>query len=146
MQTDRPSFATSSTRDSVATLLRKERFVFRPQDRFLVFGIFFLPALQAVAIDEFYFILGIAFTATLAIWVPVIEWYQEADQMLHSLPVRRDAVVVARGADRAQRENPSSWAIATRNPAFLARYPARSSDTRTMVWTDAYSSLLGVLQ
>lgn len=70
--------------------------MFRPQDRFLVFGIFFLPALQAVAIDEFYFILGIAFTATLAIWVPVIEWYQEADQMLHSLPVRRDAVVVAR--------------------------------------------------
>jgi ABC-type transport system involved in multi-copper enzyme maturation permease subunit len=32
----------------------------------------------------------------LTIYVPVIEWYQETDLMLLSLPVRRDTVVLAR--------------------------------------------------
>ncbi len=96
MSTDRPSGPASGMRPAVANLLRKEWLVFRLRDRFVVLGIYFLAALQAVAVDEVYFFLGIALTATLAVWVPVVEWYQEADPMLFSLPVRRDAVVFAR--------------------------------------------------
>lgn len=82
----------------VAKLLRKEWLVFGPRDRVFAFGVFFLAALQAVAVAEFYFFLGLALVGTLAIWVPIVEWYQEADQMLFSLPVRRDAAVLARYA------------------------------------------------
>lgn len=39
-----------------------------------------------------------ALALVLSTYVPVIEWYQETDPMLHSLPLGRGTVVVARYA------------------------------------------------
>ncbi len=80
----------------VLLLLRKDWSVFTLRHRIFVLGVFLLAALQAVTVDEAYFLLGIALAAALAVYVPVIEWYQSTDQMLHSLPVKRGTVVAAR--------------------------------------------------
>jgi hypothetical protein len=77
-------------------LIRKERTVFTVRDRFYVLGVFFLASLQTVTADEAFFALGIALAGALAVYVPIIEWYQGTDPMLHSLPIRRGTVVLAR--------------------------------------------------
>ena len=77
-------------------LLRKEWAVFTLRDRVFVFGVFLLVALQAVPIDEAFFLFSLALAGALSTYVPVIEWYQETDPMLHSLPLGRGTVVVAR--------------------------------------------------
>ena len=86
---------TSGSRE-IACLLRKDLGVFIPRDRILVFGIFFLASLQAVFHEEAFFWLGVMLAGALATYIPVIEWNQETDPMLHSLPVRRVTVVLAR--------------------------------------------------
>jgi ABC-type transport system involved in multi-copper enzyme maturation permease subunit len=80
----------------IACLLRKDLRVFILRDRVLLFGIFFLASLQAFFTEEAFFWLGVLLAGSLAAYVPVIEWIQETDPMLHSLPVRRTAVVTAR--------------------------------------------------
>jgi hypothetical protein len=83
----------------VTTLLqfiRKERTVFTRRDRVYVLGVFFLASLQTVTADEAFFVLGLALAGALAVYVPIIEWYQGTDPMLHSLPIRRGTVVLAR--------------------------------------------------
>lgn len=80
----------------LASLLRKDWLVFTPRHRMFVLAVFVLAALQTLPSDEAFFILGVAFAGTLSIYVPVIEWFQETDPMLHSLPVRRGTVVLAR--------------------------------------------------
>jgi hypothetical protein len=80
----------------ILPLLRKEWLVFDLRGRISVFGIFLLAAVQVIYVDELYLLLGLALAAALAVYVPVVEWYQEADPMLHSLPIHRDTVVVAR--------------------------------------------------
>jgi hypothetical protein len=69
---------------------------FTLRDRAYVFGVFLLAALQTVYVDEAFFFLAVALAGALATYVPVVEWFQEADPMLHSLPVGRSTVVVAR--------------------------------------------------
>jgi hypothetical protein len=81
---------------SLLQLIRKDRSVFTVRHRFYVLGVFFLASLQTVTADEAFFVLGIALAGALAVYVPIIEWYQGTDPMLHSLPIRRKAVVVAR--------------------------------------------------
>lgn len=83
-------------RGAVASLLRKEWLVFTPRDRAFVLGVFVLAALQTSFFDEAFFLLGLALAGALATYVPVLEWFQETDPMLHSLPVGRSAVVTAR--------------------------------------------------
>jgi hypothetical protein len=61
-----------------------------------VFGVYALASLQTVFVDEAFFLLNVALAGGLSLYVPVIEWYQESDKMLHSLPVSRSAVVVTR--------------------------------------------------
>jgi len=80
----------------LGSMLRKERIAFTPRDRFFVLGVFALASLQTLRVDELFFFLGLALGVALFIYLPVIEWYQETDPMLHSLPVRRDIVVLAR--------------------------------------------------
>ena len=62
----------------------------------LVFGVDVLASFQTVFVDEAFFLLNVALAGGLALYVPVIEWYQESDKMLHSLPVSRSAVVITR--------------------------------------------------
>jgi hypothetical protein len=61
-----------------------------------LFGVYVLASLQTVFVDEASFLLNVALAGALALYVPVIEWYQESDKMLHSLPVSRSAVVITR--------------------------------------------------
>ena len=87
---------TSVTPAPLIRLLRKEWAVFSLRNRVLILGVFFLASLQAVPADEAFFLLSLALAAALSLCVPTIEWYQETDPMLHSLPLRRESVVVAR--------------------------------------------------
>ncbi|UCG89027.1 MAG: ABC-2 transporter permease [Gemmatimonadota bacterium] len=80
----------------VLLLLRKDWSIFTLRHRIFVLTVFLMAALQAVVVDEAYFLLGVALAAALAVYVPVIEWYQGTDPMLHSLPVKRGTVVAAR--------------------------------------------------
>ena len=81
---------------SVADLLRKEWMVFWFRGPLFLFGVYVLASLQTVFVDEASFLLNVALAGALALYVPVIEWYQESDKMLHSLPVSRSAVVITR--------------------------------------------------
>jgi hypothetical protein len=95
--TDNPSPASApSVGRTVIRLLRKEWAVFDLRGRLSVFGVFTLAAIQVVHVDEVYLFLGLALAGSLAVYVPVVEWFQETDPMLHSLPVDRDTVVLAR--------------------------------------------------
>lgn len=81
---------------SLARLFRKEWMVFSYRGPFFVFGIYILAALQTVRLEEAFFLVNVALAGTLAVYVPVIEWFQESDPMLHSLPLSRNTVVVMR--------------------------------------------------
>lgn len=96
MATQGDSTGTMKRGDDVLRLLRKDWSVFSPRHRIFVLGVFALAALQAVAVDEAYFLLGVVLAAAVAAYVPVIEWYERTDAMLHSLPVERETVVAAR--------------------------------------------------
>jgi hypothetical protein len=61
-----------------------------------LFGVDVFASLQTVFVDEAFFLLNVALAGGLALYVPVIEWYQESDKMLHSLPISRSAVVITR--------------------------------------------------
>lgn len=77
-------------------LLRKDAAVFILRDR-LIFGVvFLLAALQTALVDEAFLWLGVVFSASLALYVPALEWHQETDPMLSSLPVSRGVLVLAR--------------------------------------------------
>jgi len=93
-RTDSPGVA--APRAPLVQLLRNEWTVFTLRDRFFILGVFFLASLQAVPVDEAFFVLGVVLAGALSFYVPVIEWYQETDPMLHSLPLRRGSVVVGR--------------------------------------------------
>jgi hypothetical protein len=77
-------------------LLGKDLAVFSRRDRIIVFGAFFLAALQTVPNDEAFFLIAVALAGALIVYVPVVEWFQDTDPMLHSLPARRATVVLAR--------------------------------------------------
>jgi len=80
----------------VSGLLRKDLAVFIPRDRFLVALIYLLAHPMVLPTDEAFFWLGIGLAGALALYVPIMEWHQETDRMLSSLPVRRTTVVLAR--------------------------------------------------
>ena len=46
--------------------------------------------------QEAFFWLGIALAGLLSLYVPTMEWHQETDRMLSSLPVRRATMVFSR--------------------------------------------------
>lgn len=77
-------------------MLRKDLAVFTLRNRLLVLGAFFLAALQTVGMGEVYFFVGLMLASALAVFVPVVEWFHTTDSLLHSLPVRRSTVVLAR--------------------------------------------------
>ncbi|MEJ2204378.1 MAG: ABC-2 transporter permease [Gemmatimonadota bacterium] len=77
-------------------LVRKDLTVFTPRDRWWVTGAFLMAALQTVRADELYFVVGLILAGALAVYVPALEWFHETDSLLHSLPVRRGTVVLAR--------------------------------------------------
>lgn len=91
-----PAAQGADTVKTLVLLLRKEWLVFHLRVLLAVFGVFILAALQVVYLDELYLMLGVLLAATLAVYVPFVEWFQETDPMLHSLPIHRDAVVLAR--------------------------------------------------
>lgn len=79
-----------------ANLMKKDLAVFIPRDRFLVGLVFVLAHPMVLPSREAFFWLGVALAAALAAYVPVVEWHQETDRMLSSLPVRRRTIVLAR--------------------------------------------------
>ena len=85
-------------RDSpgISSLLRKDVAVFIPRDRLLVALIYLLAHPMVLPFEEAFFWLGIGLAGALALYVPIIEWHQETDRLLSSLPVRRTAVVCSR--------------------------------------------------
>ena len=80
----------------VSSLLRKDLAVFIPRDRFLVALIYLLAHPMVLPTDEAFFWLGIGLAGALALYVPIMEWHQETDRMLSSLPVGRATVVFSR--------------------------------------------------
>lgn len=80
----------------VRGLLRKDLAVFRVRDRFLVALVYLLGHPTVLPHQEAFFWLGIALVGALALYVPTIEWHQETDRMLSSLPVSRAKVVFSR--------------------------------------------------
>ena len=80
----------------VNSLLRKDLAVFVPRDRFLVGLIYLLGHPTVLPNEEAFFWLGIALAGTLVAYVPIMEWHQESDRMLSSLPVRRGTIVLSR--------------------------------------------------
>jgi len=77
-------------------LLRKELAVFIPRDRFLVALVYLLAHPMVLPNEEAFFWLGIGLAGALALYVPTIEWHQETDRMLSSLPLRRTTLVFSR--------------------------------------------------
>ena len=80
----------------ISGLLRKDWAVFIPRDRFLVTLIYLLAHPMVLPAEEIFFWLGIGLAGALALYVPIMEWHQETDRMLSSLPVRRATVVFSR--------------------------------------------------
>ena len=80
----------------VSGLLRKDRAVFIPRDRALVALVYLLAHHSALLSEEAFLWLGIGLAGALALYVPIVEWHQETDRMLSSLPVRRATVVFSR--------------------------------------------------
>jgi|GEM_PF-948492 len=77
-------------------VLRKDWAVFIPRDRFLVALIYLLAHPMVFPVEEAFFWLGIGLAGALVAYVPTMEWHQETDRMLNSLPVRRATVVFSR--------------------------------------------------
>ena len=86
----------TSRRSSAWQLLRKDLAVFIPRDRFLVGLVYLLAHPMVVPSKEAFFWLGTALALGLSTYVPIVEWHQETDQMLSSLPTRRRTIVTAR--------------------------------------------------
>ena len=82
--------------EGLLCLVRKDWAVFSLRGRISVFGIFILAALQVLYVDELFLLLGVLLAATVAVYVPTVEWFQETDPMLHSLPIDRNLVVLSR--------------------------------------------------
>ena len=80
----------------VSGLLRKDLAVFIPRDRFLIGLVYLLGHPTVLPSQEAFFWLGMALSGALAMYVPIIEWHQETDRMLSSLPVRRTSLVLTR--------------------------------------------------
>lgn len=80
----------------VLSLLRKDLAVFRLRDRGLITLVYLLGHPTVLPNQEAFFWLGIALVGALALYVPTIEWHQETDRMLSSLPVTRATVVLSR--------------------------------------------------
>jgi hypothetical protein len=80
----------------VGSLLRKDLAVFRRRDRSLITLVYLLGHTKVLPNQEAFFWLGIALVGALALYVPTIEWHQETDRMLSSLPVSRATVVFSR--------------------------------------------------
>jgi hypothetical protein len=80
----------------VGALLRKDLAVFRSRDRFLILLIYLLGHPTVLPNEEAFFWLGVGLVGALALYVPAVEWHQETDQMLSSLPVSRATVVFSR--------------------------------------------------
>ena len=81
---------------AVSGLLRKDVAVFIPRDRFIVALAYLLAHHSALLSEEAFLWLGISLAGALALYVPIVEWHQETDRMMSSLPVRRAAVVFSR--------------------------------------------------
>ncbi len=77
-------------------LLRKDLAVFIPRDRFLIALIYLLAHPMVLPTEEAFFWLGMSLAGALALYVPIMEWHQETDRMLSSLPVRRATLVFSR--------------------------------------------------
>ena len=80
----------------IGVILTKDLAVLSVRGFLAVLGVFLLAAVQTVTVEEVYFILGLALACALSAYVPAVEWFQETNPMLHSLPVRRATVVLAR--------------------------------------------------
>ena len=80
----------------VSSLLRKDLAVFLPRDRVLIVLAYLLAHHTAFRSEEVFLWLGIVLAGALALYVPLVEWHQETDRMLSSLPVRRATVVFSR--------------------------------------------------
>jgi hypothetical protein len=80
----------------VGALLRKDLGVFRTRDRLLVLLIYLLGHPTVLPNQEAFFWLGIGLVGALSLYVPTMEWHQETDHMLSSLPVSRATVVFSR--------------------------------------------------
>jgi len=81
---------------AMGLFLRKEWLVFSHRGPLFVFGIYILASLQVFRVEEAFFLTSVVLAGTLALWVPFVEWFQEADPMLHSLPVSRTVIVIGR--------------------------------------------------
>ena len=77
-------------------LLRKDLSVFILRDRLLIALVYLLAHPMVFPSEEAFFWLGISLAVALALYLPIIEWHQETDRMLSSLPVRRATVVYSR--------------------------------------------------
>ncbi|MFH1765647.1 MAG: ABC-2 transporter permease [Gemmatimonadota bacterium] len=77
-------------------MLRKDLAVFTLRDRFIVALVYLLALHTALLLEEAFLWLGIGLAGALALYVPIVEWHQETDRMLSSLPVRRATVVFSR--------------------------------------------------
>lgn len=80
----------------VRALFRRDLAVFIPRDRFLVALVYLLAHPTVLPSEEAFFWLGIILAGTLTLYVPIMEWHQETDRMLNSLPVTRATVVLSR--------------------------------------------------
>jgi hypothetical protein len=80
----------------IAGLLRKDLAVFILRDRLLVALVYLLAHPMVFPSEEAFFWLGICLAVALVLYIPIIEWHQETDRMLSSLPVRRATVVYSR--------------------------------------------------
>jgi hypothetical protein len=80
----------------VMGLLRKDLAVFIPRDRFLIALIYLLAHPMVLPTEEAFFWLGMGLAGALALYGPIMEWHQETDRMLSSLPVRRATLVFSR--------------------------------------------------
>ena len=82
--------------EQLTNLLRKDLAVLVRRDRILVGLVFLLAHPMVFPSREAFFWLGISLALGLSVYVPTMEWHQETDRMLNSLPISRRAVVLAR--------------------------------------------------
>jgi len=91
-----PDFSKPPNHNGVLALMRKDVAAFISRDRFLIALVYLLGHPMTLPNEEAFFWLGISLACALALYVPTIEWHQETDRMLSSLPVRRATVVLSR--------------------------------------------------
>ena len=80
----------------IVGLLRKDLAVFIPRDRALLTLVYLLAHPMVLPNEEAFFWLGICLAGALALYVPTLQWHQETDRMMSSLPLRRTTVVFSR--------------------------------------------------